>query len=491
LIAIKPGEVFSRLRLNESTKSITDRLGNDGYAFANVNAAPELNKEKREATFTFYIDPGRRVYVRRINFAGNTRTRDEVIRREMRQMESAWYSGNMVTLSKQRIDKLGYFTEVNVENPAVQGTTDQVDINITVVEKPTGNILLGAGFGSGSGIVLSGSISQNNIFGSGKNVGVQVSSGKLSTIYSLSFTDPYFTTDGVSMGYDVYHRKVDARNNSLGQYVTKTTGAGVRFGVPVTEIDTIQYGLGYELTSIQTFGDLSPTFYQSYVNTFGSHSTALMPSIGWVRDGRDSLIYPTRGIFQRAFADGGLPGGSLRYYRVNYQYQEYFPFTRDTTMLWNLELGYGDGYGGKPLPFFKNYFAGGVSSVRGYRLNTIAPRDDRDDPRGGTRKFITNLEYLFPMPGLTNDRSVRLSAFFDAGAVMDPKAPGLQVVGATATYTIPNNYNTFSNAMRYSTGVALAWVSPLGPLKFSVGVPLVNRPGDHRQIFQFTFGGVF
>ena len=482
LITIKPGDVFSRVRLNESTKKITDRLGNDGYAFANVNAAPELDKEKRAATFTFFIDPGRRVYVRRINVAGNTRTRDEVIRREMRQMESAWYAGNNVTLSKQRVDKLGYFTEVNIENPAVQGTTDQVDLNVTVVEKPTGNILLGAGFGSGSGIVLSGSIVQNNIFGSGKHVGVQVSSSRLNTIYSLSYTDPYFTSDGVSLGYDLYHRKIDAQSSSLGQYVTKTTGAGVRFGVPVTEIDTIQYGLAYEITNIQTF-DTSPLFYRDYVREFGSHNTAVSPSVGWVRDGRDSLIYPTTGTYQRVFADGGMPGGTLRYYRMNYQYQRYFPVTRETTVMWNAELGYGRGYGGKRLPFFKNYFAGGVSSIRGYRLNTVAPRDENLDPRGGSRKLLSNLEYLFPFPGLANDRSVRLSAFLDAGAVADPAAP--------AVLGLPNNYNSFSNAMRYSTGVALAWVSPFGPLKFSIGVPLVNKPGDHRQIFQFTFGGAF
>ena len=470
LITVKPGEVFSRVRLNESTKKITDRLGNDGYAFANVNAAPELNKEKREAAFTFFIDPGRRVYVRRINIAGNTRTRDEVIRREMRQMESAWYSGGNIALSRQRVDKLGYFTEVNVENPAVQGATDQVDVNVTVVEKPTGNVLLGAGFGSGSGIVLSGSIAQNNIFGSGKHVGAQISSSKLNTIYSLSFTDPYFTTDGVSLGYDIYHRKIDAQSSSLGQYVTKTTGIGAKFGVPVTEIDTIQYGIGFEETSITTFAT-SPLFYIDYVNTFGQRNTAFTANIGWVRDGRDSLIYPTTGTLQRAYVDGGLPGGTLRYYRTNYQYQRYFPLSRDTTIMWNGEIGYGGGYGGKPLPFFKNYFTGGVSSIRGYRLNTVAPRDANGDPRGGNRKLLSNLEYLFPFPGLNNDRSVRLSAFFDAGAVTDNKF-------------------SFSD-LRYSTGVALAWVSPFGPLKFSIAAPLVNKPGDHKQIFQFTFGGAF
>ncbi len=482
LIAIKKGDVFSRVRLNESTKKIADRLSNDGYAFANVNAAPELDKDKRQASFTFFIDPGRRVYVRRINIAGNTRTRDEVIRREMRQMESAWYSGSNITTSRQRVDKLGYFTEVNIENPAVQGTTDQVDLNVSVVEKPTGNVLLGAGFGSGTGIVLSGSISQHNIFGSGKHVGAQISSGQLNTIYSLSFTDPYFTNDGVSLGYDVFHRKIDAQGSGQGEYVTKTSGAGVRFGVPITDIDTIQYGVGFEDTKISIF-PTSPLFYTDYVRDFGEKNTAITASIGWIRDGRDSLIYPTSGTMQRVFVDGGLPGGSLRYYRTNYQYQRYFPWTREYTWMWNAELGYGGGYGGKSLPFFKNYYSGGVSSLRGYRLNSVAPRDANNDPRGGTRKVLSNLEFLFPMPGLINDRSVRMSAFFDAGTVFDPDAPQI-----TAGYS---NYSSLGNGMRYSTGVALAWVSPLGPLKFSIAAPLVSNALDHRQVFQFTFGGAF
>lgn len=482
LISIKPGEVFSRLKLNESTKAITDRLGNDGYAFANVNAAPELDKEKRQATFTFFVDPGRRVYVRRINIAGNTRTRDEVIRREMRQMESAWYSGQNITLSRQRIDKLGYFNEVSLESPAVQGTTDQVDVNVTVVEKPTGNILLGAGFGSGSGVVLSGAISQNNIFGSGKHVTAQISSSSLNTIYSLSFTDPYFTRDGISVGYDLFHRKLDAQGSSLGEFVTKTTGGGVRFGVPLTERDTIQYGLAYEKTDITTFAT-SPPIYIDYVNTFGKRNTALIPSVGWVRDQRDSLIYPTTGSYHRVFLDGGAPGGSLRYYRANYQFQRYFAVTRETSFMINTEFGFGGGYSGKRLPFFKNYFAGGVSSLRGYKLNSVAPRDERLDPRGGTRKVLTNFEYLFPFPGLQNDRSVRMSAFVDAGGVYDPNAR--PVAG------LADNYTSFSSALRYSTGMAISWVSPLGPLKFSLAAPLSSKEGDKKQVFQFTFGGVF
>ncbi len=469
LIQVKPGEVFSRSRLTESTKLISERLGNDGYAFANVNAVPDLNKEKQQVGFTFFVDPGRRVYVRRINVTGNTRSRDEVIRREMRQLEGAWYSGEKITLSKSRIDKLGYFTEVNVETPAVQGTTDQVDVNVAVVEKPTGVLLLGAGFGSGEGLLLSGSITQNNIFGSGQHIALQVNSSKINTAYSLSYTDPYWTVDGVSRGFDLYVRKLSPEANLLGRYETKTYGGQFRLGVPITEFDTIQYGLGVERTQIVTFAD-SPLIYSDYARTFGSDNSNVFLSAGWQRDQRDSLIYPTQGSLHKAGAEAGTPLGSLEYYKLTYQYQRYFPLTRTFTLMVNGEAGYGDGYAGKPLPFFKNYYAGGTTSVRGFRSFTISPKDSRGDPRGGSRKLLANAELLFPFPGLQNDRSVRLSAFFDAAMVDD-------------------TYN--ADALRYSVGVGALWVSPLGPIKVSIGVPLKRQSLDKKQVFQFTFGGAF
>lgn len=469
LIQIKPGEVFSRSRLTESTKLISERLGNDGYAFANVNAVPELDKEKQRVAFTFFIDPGRRVYVRRINVTGNTRSRDEVIRREMRQLEGAWYSGEKITLSKSRIDKLGYFTEVNVETPAVQGTTDQVDVNVSVVEKPTGVLLLGAGFGSGEGLLLSGSVSQNNIFGSGQHVSVQVNSSRINTAYALSYTDPYWTVDGVSRGFDLYLRKLSAEANLLGRYETETLGGQVRLGVPISESDSIQYGLGAERTEITTFAD-SPLFYLDYVTTFGASNSNVFFTAGWQRDQRDSLIYPTKGSLHKVGAEVGTPLGSLEYYKFSYQYQRYFPLTRNLTFMINGEAGYGDGYGTKPLPFFKNFFAGGVTSVRGFRSYTIGPKDSNGDPRGGSRKLLGNAELLFPFPGLQNDRSVRLSAFFDIAMVDD-------------------TYN--ADAVRYSVGVSGLWVSPLGPIKTSIGVPLRSQEGDRKQVFQFTFGGAF
>ncbi|MBM3357014.1 MAG: outer membrane protein assembly factor BamA [Betaproteobacteria bacterium] len=469
LIKIKPGEAFSRARLTESTKAISDRLGNDGYAFANVNAVPELNREKQQAAFTFFLDPGRRVYVHRINISGNSRTRDEVIRREMRQLEGGWYSAEKINLSRQRIDRLGYFKEVNVETPAVAGTTDQVDVNFSVAEKPTGQLLFGAGFGSGEGVVLSGSVAQQNIFGSGRHLSVAVNSSKINTTYSLSFTDPYYTIDGVSRGFDLYHREVDPASNQLGRYQTKTAGGQLRLGVPVTERDTIHYGLGYEDTDITTFAD-SPLIYRDYVRTFGKSNSTILLTAGWTRDGRNSLIYPTEGALHRAGVETGVPGGTLKYYKLNYQYQRYFPLTQTLTFMLNGEFGYGDGYDGKPLPFFKNFYAGGVNSVRGFKAYTIGPKDEHNDPRGGSRRLLGNAELLFPFPGLRHDRSVRVSTFLDAATVGD----------------------TFSGGdLRYSAGMSVLWVSPFGPLKVSAAVPLRDKPGDRTQPFQFTFGGVF
>jgi len=470
LIQIKPGEVFSRARISESAKLITDRLGNDGYAFSNVNAVPDIDREKQQVTFTFLIDPGRRIYVRRINVTGNTRTRDEVIRRELRQMEGGWYANDKITTSKQRVDKLGYFTEVGVETPAVPGTTDQVDVNVNVVEKPTGILLFGLGFGSGEGIILSGSVSQNNIFGSGRHVTLGLNTSKINSTYSLSYTDPYFTIDGVSRGFDIYYRTLNPADNNLARYETKTAGIQLRLGVPITEIDTVQYGIGYENVDIVTFSD-SPLIYKDYVATFGPSNANLYVTSGWARDSRDSLIYPTKGSFHRAAAEVGLPGGDLEYYKLNYQYQRYFPLTRYWTLMFNGEAGKGDGYTGTPLPFFKNFFAGGVNSVRGFRSYTIGPKDTDTNPRGGDYRLLGNLEFLFPFPGLENDRSVRLGAFFDSAMVGDgrPKSADL----------------------RYSTGLSVSWVSPMGPLKISIGIPLKKQPLDKTQTFQFTLGGAF
>lgn len=469
LVQLKAGDIFSRAKLTESTKAISDRLGNDGYAFSNVNAVPEIDRDKRSVAFTLFIDPGRRVYVRRINVAGNTRTRDEVIRRELRQIEGGWYSADKITKSKQRVDRLGYFNEVSIETPSVAGTADQVDVNLKVVEKPTGNILLGAGFGSAEGVVLSGGVSQQNIFGTGNFLGVQVNTSKVNTVYSLSFTQPFWTVDGVSRGFDIYRRDSDPSAIGAGLYKTSTYGAQARIGVPFTDIDNLTLGLGYDDTTLTTYTD-SPFRIVNYVNTFGQKNTSVLGTVGWARDTRDSAIYTTRGGTQRASLETGLPGGTLRYYKIGYQNQRFFALSKTFTLYLNGDVGYGAGLDGSPLPFFRNYYLGGVSTVRGYATSTIGPRYPDSSPIGGSKKLLGNAELMFPFPGMSNDKSVRLSAFVDTGTVGD-------------SYV-------FSD-LRASAGVGLLWVSPFGPLKISVAQPFRKQPGDQTQRIQFTFGQQF
>jgi outer membrane protein insertion porin family len=474
LVSIKPGENYSRERLTESTKAIGERLGNEGYAFANVNAAPEVSKEKGEVAFTIYVDPGRRVYVRRINVTGNTRTRDEVVRREMRQMESSWYDGDKINRSKARADRLGYFDEVTVETPAVPGTTDQVDLNINVKEKPTGSLMIGAGFSSTEKLVLSGSIQQQNMFGSGNYVGISVNSSKINTVYSLSYTNPYYTVDGISRGFDVYHRNYDTSSlTTVARYGARSTGGGVRYGVPISEDDTVNFGLAYDHTTLKV-DSTSLQRYQNYVRDFGDTNSSLLGTVGWARDTVDSRFYPTKGYIHRLGGEVAMPGGSLRYYKASYQQQRYFPLTRRYTLALNGEIGYAHGYGNRELPFFKNFYVGGIGSVRGYEPSSLGPVDAATGDRlGGNRRLIGNAELLFPMPGLGQDRSLRLGAFVDAG----------QVWGVDDQVRLAD--------LRYSAGLSLSWGSPVGPLKFSFGTPLNRKPNDKLQRLQFQLGTVF
>ena len=469
LLKVKKGDVFSRERLTESTKLITDRLGNDGYAFAQVNAVPEVDREKREVAFTMYVDPGRRVYVRRINIGGNANTKDEVIRREFRQMEGAWFSQAKVNRSKVRVDRLGYFSEVNIDNPAVPGTNDQVDINMNVKERPTGSVTFGAGVSSAEKIILSGSISQQNAFGTGNALALSLQTGRINRIVSLSYTNPYWTDDGVSRGFDVYSRRFNPSALRAASYITNTDGAGIRFGVPISELDSVNLGLALENADIQTFDNTAQRI-KDYVNTFGSTNLGVIGTVGWARDGRDSTIAPTRGMLQRVTLESALPGGDLRYYKLGYKAQKYFPISRDTTLQVGGEIGYASGIGDLPLPFYKNYYAGGVNSVRGYATYSLGPRDEYGFAIGGPRLLLGNVEYYFPFPGAGKDNSLRLSTFFDAGMVD----------------------NTYSNQyLRYSVGLSLNWFSPVGPLKLSFGFPLRTEPGDRLQRIQFTLGTIF
>jgi len=472
LIQLKPGETFSREKLSGSTKKITDRLGNEGYAFANANAVPELDKAAKRVALTIMIDPGRRVYVRRINISGNTRSRDEVIRREMRQFEGAYYDGDKIQKSKQRLERTAYFSEVDVDTPAVPGTSDQVDVNFKVKEKSTGSIMIGAGFSSTEKVVLSGSVTQQNIFGSGKHVALMLNTSKVTRNIGLSYTDPYYTVDGVSRGFDLYDRRTDASLLGLGYYTTATIGGGVRFGVPLTDVDNLGLGIGAENTKLGV-NETSPQRYQDFVAIFGTSNTSVPGTIGWARDQRDSAVLPTKGALMRASAEAGLPGGTLKYYKLTGQAQWYYPISRTYTLMLNGEIGAANGMGGKPLPFYKNFYAGGVTSVRGYDSYSLGPRDSLGAILGGTKRMVGNAEVLFPVPGMGVDRSMRLAAFVDAG----------QVFGSDEQVRVSD--------LRYSTGLAFSWNSPMGPLRLSYGHPLNAKADDKVQHLQFQFGQVF
>lgn len=471
LVRIQPGEVFSRQRLTETTKAISDRLGNDGYAFANASAVPQIDRDKRQVALTIVVDPGRRVYVRRINVAGNTRTRDEVVRREMRQLEGSYYDGSKIELSKRRIDRTQYFKDVNVETAPVAESADQIDVNFTVEEKPTGAILLGAGFSSVDKLVLSGSISQGNIFGSGKFVSLALNSGKVNRTYAISYLDPYFTVDGVSMGFDAYSRRVDASSLAVGAYKTDSLGGGIKFGYPLSESDSVNFGLTAENVKLGLLVN-SPLTYQTFAAQFGTKYTYGAASINWAREGRDSAILPTRGALTRLGLEAA--GGDLQYLRASASEQWYYPLGRTTTLALTGEFGYVRGLSGKSVPFFKNFYAGGPNSVRGFKAFSLGPQDAAANVLGGTRKLTGSAEILFPVPGAQQDKSLRLAAFVDAG----------QVYGDGEKFDLGD--------LRYAAGIGLAWTSPFGPLRLSFAQPLNRKEGfDRAERLQFTFGTTF
>ncbi len=472
LIAVKPGDTFSRAQMQASVKALSERLGIDGYAFANINAVPEIDKEKNTVAFTFYVDAGRRAYVRKINISGNPKTRDEVIRRELRQLEGAWYDGTRIERSKVRVRRLGYFEEgsVNVETPPVPGTTDQVDLEVSVGEKNTGNLLAGVGYSSSEGVVFSASVSQQNIFGSGNALALSLNTSQVNRTLSLVYTEPYWTVDGVSRTIEIYDKNIDPTGLAVSQYASSTLGAALGFGVPVSEIDTINFGLRAEHTNLTLFDNSPPVYYQ-FVQDFGYSTNSYILSAGWSRDTRNDILYPTFGRLQSALVEYGMPIGDLAYYKLQYVNQSFWPVYGEFVLMLRADLGYAEGTSGKPLPFYKAFYAGGVGSVRGYESGSLGPRDIYGNSLGGKRKIVGNAELFYPI--LKGERSVRLSGFFDAGQIY------------------VNGFQPEFENFRFSSGVGLAWNSPIGPLKFSYAFPLNSIDADRIQKFQFQVGTVF
>lgn len=471
LVKIRPGEAYNADRVTETTKAFIDYFGSFGYAFAQVEARPEIDRANNRVALTLVADPSRRAYVRRVNIGGNNRTRDEVVRREFRQFEAGWYDGDKIKLSRDRVDRLGFFKEVNIETVDVPGAPDQVDLNVNVVEKPTGSLTLSAGFSSADKLALGFSIKQENAFGSGQYLGVEVNTSKYNKTLVFSNTDPYFTKDGISRTVDVYHRSSKPYEQQGGNYSLSTTGAGLRFGVPFSEFDTVFFGMSAERTEIRP-GTNIPAYYLAYADRVGYTSNLLPFTLGWGRDNRDSVLAPTSGRLQRVNGELGLIGDT-HYWRANYQYQQFVPITKQFTFAFNGELGWGQGLGSYPYPVFKNFYSGGLGSVRGFEPGTLGPRDVTGSIVGGPRKVTLNAEVLTPFPGAGNDRTLRMFGFVDAGNVW---ASSQQV--------------SFQD-MRASAGVGISWISPVGPLRLAIAQPVRKFAGDRIQRLQFQIGTSF
>jgi outer membrane protein insertion porin family len=491
LSKMKVGEVFSVSDLNATSKAISDRLGALGYAFASINAVPEVDKEKKEVVFNYLIDPGRRTYVRRINITGNDKTRDEVIRRELRQFEDSWYDGEKIILSKSRLGRLGYFRDVQIESGPVPDAPDQVDLSVVVAERNTGNFTLGVGFGSTEKVILTGSISQSNFLGTGNALNVELNTSRVFRTVSFSHTNPYFTPQGVSRTFEAFTRLTNAAALSLGDYRLRSNGIGVRFGVPYTETDRWFVGLNGENTQIDLQGSNVPNRIVKHVRDFGSSSTGVTATLGWRRDSRDNSFTPTSGSLSNASIEATLPVGDFRFTRTNLSHQSYIPLAKNYTLAFNVDAAVGIPIGGvtdpadgtnNRYPFFKNYYAGGIGSIRGFAPSSLGPFDppvagaSRGTPLGGRSRFIMSAEYVFPFPGSGNEGIIRSFFFVDGGNVF-------------------NGSSIEVDKFRYSAGVGINWASPIGPMKISYGVPLNKSKDplfpDNLQRIQFQIGTGF
>jgi outer membrane protein insertion porin family len=499
LITLAPGDIFSRQQVIDATNAIVDRLGVDGYAFANVNPIPKIDEENKKVALTLFIDPGNRVYVRRINIIGNTKTKDEVIRRELRQMEGGWISTPLVNRSKVRLQRLGYFDEVKVDTPTVPGTTDQVDVNFEVVEGSTGTFTAGLGYGSEGGFLFNASVALNNFLGTGKRIRAEVNQNDITEVYSFSYTNPYWTIDGVSRGFSIFSRSTDSNEANLADFTTNKVGGNVNFGIPLTEYTSARFSLGFEDTDIDINETEAPDYYSKWVIDNGESFLAYPATMSHSYDTRNRAIFPETGILSRVSAEVALPGGDLEYYKASYDFKSYFDVGRSLTLMMGGELAYGDGYGDSDsLPFFENYYTGGIRSVRGFESNTIGPKGvkcrtftasdgmggttltevcEPDEAVGGNAKFEGRLE-LFIAPSFDDqpNRNFRFSTFIDFARVYN---------------NVDDPSILSDDRLRASYGVGAVWITPVGALTFSLAWPIVDYAGDKTEVFGFNIGAPF
>jgi len=472
-VLTRKGDWFSRKKITDTSDHLSERLGVEGYAFANVNAIPDIDEQNKTVAVTYFVDPGQRTYVRRVSFSGNTKTRDEVLRREMRQLEGGWISTAAVERSKVRLQRLGYFEEVNVETPAVPGTSDQVDVNYTVKERPSGNLLLGLGFSQAQGLIFNTSVAQENFLGSGKSISFAFNNSDINRTFRLGYLNPYYTIDGVSRGFDVRYQETNAANANVTRFNSKVVSFGMTLGVPITEYNFINLGFNYERNEIDA-DRLVARQIQDFIAAEGDEFSTFRVSSSFAYDTRNAAIFPTAGVLHQIRAQIAVPGGDLKYYKLDYDARWFISLYKQYVLLLKGRVGYGDGYGGTSgLPFFENFYSGGPRSIRGFQENTLGPEDQFGRALGGNLLTVGNVELILPIPFLRDIKSVRVTGFFDAGNV----------------FGTDEDFDT--EDLRYSTGVSGVWLSPFGVLTVSVAQVFNDQAGDEVQPFQFSFGTSF
>ncbi|MEP7044517.1 MAG: outer membrane protein assembly factor BamA [Dokdonella sp.] len=515
LIQLKPGDVFSRKKIEQSVDAMTAVLSNIGYAFADVQPIPAIDKDKREVGLNFFVNPGKRVYVRKIVFKGNAHTEDEVVRREMRQLEGAWYSQAAIDRSKIRLQRLGFFRTVAIDTPKVPGTDDQVDLTVTLEEQNSGQFQFGLGYSQVEGLITSVGVTQNNFFGSGDRISVTAVQSLNIKQYELSYFEPYLTDDGIGIGYDIKHTELDSSEQNIAAYLTNTDAFDIYLGIPITEADTINAQIGLSKTGVNTFPTITPQRIIDYIDNLGNRTFHTWNvQLSWAHDTRNRYWNPTRGSLQQVTLETTLPGSTVEYYKVNYKFAQYLRLTEKLTFYGHFNVGYGDTYstsksvmspsdpryianlGG--LPFFEDFYAGGVSDVRGFRDNTLGPYSivpgctnltDKNCrlPIGGALKTVASAEVIFPTPFVKeNDDSTRLSAFVDVGNVFKNSLCDAVLVPQC------KNYNSFSaSQLRASAGLSFQWRAPVGPIVINLAHAIRKQTGDDTELIQFTFGNTF
>ena len=527
LLLVQPGQVFSRKIMTTTSELITRRLGNDGYTFANVTGVPQPDETDHTVVVSFVVDPRKRAYVNRISFRGNTKTEDEVLRREMRQMEGGWASTYQIDQSKLRLERLGFFKEVTVETPQVPGSDDLVDVNYSVEEQPSGSITASVGFAQDAGLILGGAITQNNFLGTGNRVSFGLSKSEYQSSYNLGFVDPYWTMDGVSLGYNAFYNKTDYddADYDVTSYSVDTLGAGMSIGYPISETSSLNYGLVISQDSLNSGTYTVPAILEFMANNGGDYTSAdftnLKASIGWGESTLNRGILPNRGYSQSLSLQSTVPAASdLEFYKLDYRGQYFTPTSKETALRFHSELGYGDGFGDTDgLPFYENYFAGGINSVRGFRNGSLGPQavaslayplisqnayvlpnydpstgyyqcnpatgictdpDQDTQPFGGNVLVTGGVDFLFPLPFIKDQSSLRTTLFVDVG----------NVFSTNCDYQVDCNSVDFGD-MAISTGLGLTWITAMGPLGFAIATPLKEPDNSDPQFFQFTLGQTF